>query len=134
MFDPVIQPSPPLLLDSIGVGWIADHPTIGDFCVRYQPAKLISSALGDSEHVHLMVTAEELTEDRELVGFPEERDSVEELPLQVIYRRESQALTPFPGCFKPFQDSAKRGHRYRSRRLPPPRQGSTPNCRRIRIP
>jgi len=97
MFDPVIQPSPPLLLDSIGVKWIADHPTIEDFCVRYQPAKLISGALGEPEHVHLLVMAEELTEDGELVGFPEERDSVEELPLQAIYRRKSQVLTP------PFQ-------------------------------
>lgn len=95
MSDPVIQPSSPLLSNIIGINWVAEHSDVEVFCGRYQAIGPVSGALGTSEHVHLVILASELVEERELVGAPEGRDSLKELPLQAIYRRECQ-VTKLP--------------------------------------
>jgi len=78
------------------VDWIAKHPNLeGLECVRYHAVGGVRGALGEPKHVHLIITTEEYAEDRES-GALEGRDSVEELPLQVMYRREPQvSTTPF---------------------------------------
>ena len=57
--------------------WVAEHPNLeGLQCDRYYPVRFTSGAIGEPEHIHLLITARELVEDRE-AGAPERRDSVE---------------------------------------------------------
>jgi len=75
------------------VDWISKHPAIGDVAEICQPAGAVGGVLGDLEHVHLLVVAEESVEAGEM-GANEGRDVVEELWPQITFRRESQVLVP----------------------------------------
>jgi len=120
-------------MDNVVEDWIKDHPDINKVARRCQPAFSISKLFDqswDSEHVHFLVTAKEVMEDAGPAKDTEERDHVSELPLQTMYRRESQVSTPPLTSSKPLQVSARDKENSRHL-LPPPYQKSTPSCRRI---
>ena len=75
-------------MTDVKMDWISKHPTIEHVAKFCQPTKTVSEVLGDHDHVHLLVVAEEE------IGANEERDVVEELWPQVTFRREPQVLVP----------------------------------------
>ena len=84
--DSFLQPSTPLHVDDVGVDWIKDHPDINNVARRCQPVFRLNRLFDqswDPERVHFLITAGETVE-----------DYVPELPLQTMYRRESQVSTP----------------------------------------
>ena len=84
-------------MNDVGMDWIKDHPDINQVARFCQPIFRLSELFDqswDSKHVHFLITAKEAVEDADPAKAAEQWDYVSELPLQTMYRRESQVSTP----------------------------------------
>jgi hypothetical protein len=96
---PPLQPAAPMHLEEAYRDWQHTDMEKSGY-TTHQPVKRLSAILGDTwdpDVVHIIVTAEESTEDECLAGALERMNVGPESPLQAIKNRESQVLTP------PFQ-------------------------------
>lgn len=84
-------------MEAIEEGWIdtvKDFRAIVKLC---QPPTTVKNVFGErwnSNHVHLFITADESEEDEESETAVESRDTVPELPLQIMNRRKCCVFVP----------------------------------------